>query len=132
MNETTNDSSLGPRLHAGEAIKAPVKIYDAWNSWQAQLLAQELTDAGIAARVASTAIEFLSGKVPYQAATCPVWVDQQDVQRARPVILEFERRLAERGEVGAAGETFCYHCGAKLTARQSPCPHCGGVLDWSP
>jgi len=128
MREPALESQWG----ADDSANTPVKVYDAWNSWQAQLLAQELTDAGITARVASSAIEFLSGKVPYQAATCPVWVDQLDVERARPIIVDFERKLAERGEIGAASDPFCYHCGVQLTSRQSPCPSCGGVLDWEP
>lgn len=120
-----------PGAKVGEPAPNPVKVYDAWNSWQASILAQELLNAGIAARVASTAIEFIAGRVPYQAATCPVWVDEQDVRRAQEVIGEFEQKLAESGEADIAGEPFCYHCGAEVSLRPPCCPTCGGTLDWS-
>jgi hypothetical protein len=109
------------------AEEQPVKVYEAGSGFEAQLLVDWLLGAGIESRIASTAIEPLAGKVPFQIATCPVWVAQRDEARARMELPAFEARLAERG-----GEAeFCYHCGAALTARTSACPTCGEALDWS-
>ncbi len=106
---------------------APVRIYEAGNEIEARLLVDWLQEAGIAARIASTAIEPLAGKVPFQIATCPVWVTTRDASRARDVLPAFEAQLAKR--VGEAA--FCYHCGNAVVEGLSPCPGCGGELDWS-
>lgn len=114
----------------GEAFApdaAPVRVYDAGNEIEARLLIDWLGEQGIEARIASTAIEPLAGKVPFQIATCPVWVAARDEQQARAELPAFEARLAARGSEAA----FCYHCGSAIAARQSPCPECGGELDWS-
>lgn len=109
------------------AEEQPVKIYEAGSGFEAQFLVDWLRGAGIEARIASTAIELLAGKVPFQIATCPVWVAARDEQQARAELPAFEARLAERGSEAA----FCYHCGSAIAARQSPCPECGGELNWS-
>jgi hypothetical protein len=120
-----NDAPVEGRSHAGN----PVKVFDAWNSIQAQMLEQELIAAGVRARVASTAIEALTGKVPYQDATCPVWVAAEDEAKAREVVAAFERQWAERR--ATAAEPFCYHCGGAVSAGVAACPHCQGALDWT-
>lgn len=113
-------------------VDEPVQVYEAWNLAQAQFLCNMLEEAGIAARVASSAVEMLSGKVPFQKVTCPVWVAAGDRQRARAMIAEYERRLAGHGpKDAAADEPFCYHCGQPVQPAASPCPSCGLELDWS-
>ncbi len=109
------------------ADEQPVKVYDAGSGIEAQFLVDWLRGAGIDARIASTAIEPLAGKVPFQIATCPVLVARRDAERALAEVPAFEARLAERG--GEAG--FCYHCGGALDTRPATCPACGGALDWS-
>lgn len=109
------------------ADEQPVKVYEAGGSVEAQFLVDWLRGAGIEARIASTAIEPLAGKVPFQLATCPVLVARRDAERALAEVPGFEARLAERG--GEA--TFCYHCGGALDARPATCPACGQPLDWS-
>ena len=110
----------------------PVKVYDAWNSFQAHFVHNMLRDAEISARVASDAVENIVGQVPFQKATCPVWVDAADVDRARAIVAEYERSLPghTQGEVEIV-ETYCYHCGQGVERGQSPCPSCGLDLDWS-
>jgi hypothetical protein len=113
-------------------LDEPVKVYDAWNSLQAQFLHDLLADRGVSARVASDAIETLSGKIPFQKATCPVWVMAADLQRARVIVAEYEDRLA--GRVSADAESarpYCYHCGQPVEAGRSSCPSCGLELDWA-
>lgn len=111
----------------------PVKIYDAWNLFQAHFLVQSLAEAGISARVASDSIEGLSGRVPFSRATCPVWVANSDIARARPIVEQYDRRIGQRSTApDDAAVPFCYHCGAPLDdAQVSPCPQCGCQLDWS-
>jgi len=109
------------------ADEQPVKVYEAGSGFEAQLLVDWLQGAGIGARIASTAMEPLAGKVPFQIATCPVLVARRDVERALAEVPAFEARLAERG-----GEAmFCYHCGGALDTRPATCPACGEPLDWS-
>ena len=61
----------------------PVKVYDAWNSFQAHFLCNLLADAGLSARVASDAVETVRGRVPFQKVTCPVWVAAGDTPSGR-------------------------------------------------
>ena len=110
----------------------PIPVYEAWNSRQAHFVCQMLANAGIEARVASEAIEAVSGRIPYQVATCPVWVHKADFQRASEVLQEYETWLHERRhEAPDTPEPFCYHCGETVEMTQSPCPNCGNSLDWS-
>ena len=109
----------------------PVEVYRAWNSWQAHFVCLLLADAGISARVASDSVEWAKGRVPYQMATCPVWVDAKDAERSRSVVAEYERRLANHSPgTDAPDGCFCYHCGAAMEKQASPCPACGMDLDW--
>jgi hypothetical protein len=110
----------------------PVEVYRAWNSWQAHFVCLQLADAGISAHVASNSVEAVRGEVPYQTATCPVWVDAKDAERSRAVMAEYERRLASHSPgTDAPDGSFCYHCGTALERQASPCPECGMDLDWT-
>ena len=91
---------------------APVKVYDAWNSIQAQFLCNLLSDAGISARVASDAVQNVVGRVPFQKATCPVLVAATDVDKARSVVAEYDRKLADHSRGGKCRAEVCPHHGA--------------------
>ncbi|MDB5338789.1 MAG: putative prokaryotic signal transducing protein [Planctomycetaceae bacterium] len=71
----------------------PVSIYAAENTIDATLMVQLLADAGIEARIASNALEAVSGEVPYQLISVPVWVRRPDAARALEVIREHQTRL---------------------------------------
>lgn len=109
-----------------------MKVYDAWNSQQAHALCQLLEDHGISARAASDAIENLVGRVPFHKATCPIWVAADDADRARRVLLDYEKRMqcadTDKAQVGKA---YCFHCGDAVQPEQTPCPKCGRELDWA-
>ena len=105
----------------------PVTVYEATNSNQAHILCALLGDAGIEARVASDALEWVTGAVPFQLVDCPVLVRASDAERARPIVDDFQSRLEKHQHSDAL---FCYKCGEELSAAVSPCPHCGAALEW--
>lgn len=111
---------------------APITVYRAWNSQQAQLLLDLFEEEGIEARVASSAIETMAGKVPYQMATCPVLVHQFDAERARAIAEQFDQLMGGRSSaVAPSMESICYHCGDAVAADSAHCPSCGLELDWT-
>lgn len=111
---------------------APITVYRAWNSQQAQLLLDLFEEEGIEARVASSAIETMAGKVPYQLATCPVLVHQFDAERASAISEQFDQLMGGRSSAAATSmESICYHCGDAVAATPAHCPSCGQELDWS-
>lgn len=113
-------------------INEPVKVYDAWNSLQAHFLCNLLAEAGVSARVASSAIESVSGSVSFQKVKCPIWIAGADAQRARSIVAQYESALkASSGENVESVEPYCYHCGQPVKRGHSPCPNCGLDLDWS-
>jgi len=110
----------------------PVEVYAAWNAHQAHFVRHLLANAGITARVASDAIQGLVGEVPFQKASCAVWVDAQDVDRAREVVAEYEEMVGQDTiPMLPTTGSHCYHCGQPISLGVSPCPECGQELDWS-
>ncbi|MES2791176.1 MAG: DUF2007 domain-containing protein [Planctomycetota bacterium] len=74
----------------------PVAAYAAENSIEATLIIQLLAEAGIEARMASNALESVSGEVPSQLISVPVWVRSSDSQHALEVIREHQARLQRK------------------------------------
>jgi hypothetical protein len=112
----------------------PVAFYTAQNDAEAQLLANALLALGVKAHVKEGA---WTGRTRVQ-----VWVDRADIDKAKPVLDDFERHQAQRRIGGAdeatAGpplELVCEKCGRSATfpAAQrgsvQDCPHCGAYLD---
>jgi hypothetical protein len=123
------------------ASDTPVEVYAAKDSAEAYFVRNLLADAGIEAFVVGEALRTALGDVPINAAEPRVWVREIDEGRARPIIEAYQRRLIERTEAefgpkpgagieGPATEPFCYHCGQPVQFGQSPCPACGGTLEW--
>lgn len=109
-------------------FRTPVEVFQAQHVIEATLIVQRLADAGIPARIVSTALEGVTGEVPYSHATCPIWVEESDAGHAREVIQEyFDQPSIER----TSDSEFCYHCGDVVTNEPANCPHCGASLDWS-
>lgn len=114
------------------AADEPQNVFDASNLVQAQFVCNLLADEGIRARVASDAVENVSGRVPYFLVKCPVWVNAADAHRARAIVAQYEAKTYGAVRADAAkDEPFCYHCGQQIDADQSSCPHCSKPLDWS-
>jgi hypothetical protein len=116
-----------------------VEVYEGADSHEAHFVRNLLADAGIAAIVVGDAADAAVGdRTPFSSPP-KVWVPPSDVERARPIIAEYQRHLIERAESGtesedaagdAASEPFCYHCGSPVSAGQTPCPACGEPLEW--
>jgi hypothetical protein len=59
-----------------------------------------------------------------------VWVDRENLEQARSLLAEYERR-SDAGGSTARNNLFCYECGESIEQRVSVCPSCGQALDWS-
>jgi hypothetical protein len=117
-----------------------VEVYEGADSYDAQFVRNLLADAGIEAIVVGDAADGAVGdRTPFSSPP-KIWVPPADVDRARPIIAEYKRRLIKRAETAVGGsedagkelnaEPFCYHCGNPVTVGQTPCPTCGQPLEW--
>ena len=117
-----------------------VEVYEAADSHDAHFLRNLLADAGIPAIVVGDAADAAVGdRTPFSSPP-KVWVPPSDVERAQPIIAEYQRHLIERAESAerdsddtggvADAEPFCYHCGSPVATGQTPCPACGEPLEW--
>jgi hypothetical protein len=117
-----------------------IEVYEGLDSEDAHFLRNLLADAGIEAIVVGDAAEGAVGERSPFSSPPQVWVPPTDVDRARPIVAEYQRHLIERTESSVAeseaaaeqaeSEPFCYHCGNPVNAGQTPCPVCGQPLEW--
>ena len=126
------------------ALRDPVAIYNAANNLEAHFLRDGLIAAGIEAFVIEDLSQvgtWVGGLVP-EIHKPQIWVEREDIERARPFLEEFEARAAELRESGAGNdaatppiEVVCEECGgcASFPAVQKgsvqQCPHCGAYVD---
>ena len=126
------------------ALRDPVAIYNAANNMQAIFVRDALIAAGIDAFVIEDVSQvgtWVGGLIP-EIHKPQVWVERADIERARPVLEEFERRAKELRDARAGGgapgpeiEVACEECGrtASFPAVQQgsvqECPHCGAYVD---
>lgn len=126
------------------ALRDPVAIYNAANNMEALFVRDALVAAGVGAFATEDISQvgtWLGGLVP-EIHKPQVWVERTDIERAKPLLDDFERRAADLrkagAETGAAGppiEAICEECGghASFPAAQrgsvQECPHCGAFLD---
>jgi hypothetical protein len=125
-------------------LRDPVAAYTAVSNTEAHLICDLLRNAGIPA----AAMEDVSGVGLWLGGTLAgihkpqVWVERADLDRARPVLTEYERqaterRAAERGEREAMPPVVvvCEECGkeSQFPAAQQgtvqSCPHCHAYVD---
>src|SRR5437870_2028767 len=102
------------------ALRDPVAVYNAANNLEVHFVRDALVAAGIEAFLTEDVSQigmWLGGLMP-EIHKPQVWVDRTDMERAKPVLDEFERRAAElRGanvddaEAGAPVEAVCEECG---------------------
>ncbi len=128
------------------ALRQPVAVYTASKNFEAHLVSGLLNNAGIPAMVVEDDdMQIMSGWLgPLSNIVKPkVWIEQADVERAQPILLEYEKRDAERRaieagltpSVGPPIDVVCEECSktsqwaaAQKGAVQN-CPHCRAYID---
>jgi hypothetical protein len=127
------------------ALRDPVAAYNAANNVEAHLVCNALLSQGVEAHVIEDVSQvgtWALGLVP-ELHKPQVWIERSDVDRAKPVLDDFERRAAELRTTTAkpeaadesAVEVVCDECGrsASFPAAQrgsvQQCPHCRGYID---
>lgn len=124
------------------ALRDPVAVYNAATNVEVYLVQEALAAAGIEAFVAEDNSLVGMSMLGFMAEMHKpqVFVDKADLERARPVLVEFERRKGELAK--ESGESprsdiiiECEDCGKRgaYSAVQrgsvQQCPHCGGFVD---
>jgi hypothetical protein len=126
------------------ALRDPFAVYNAASNMEAFFVRDALVAAGINAFVIEDVSQvgtWLGGLIP-EIHKPQVWVERADIERAKPVLDDFERRSAElrdadpeEGVTGPVIEVVCAECGhpASFPAAQQGsvqhCPHCGAFID---
>jgi hypothetical protein len=126
------------------ALRDPFAAYNAGSNVEAHLVCGLLQDAGIEAVVIEDVSQvgvWLGGTVA-EIHKPQVWIERADIERARPVLTDYERRnaqrrSAERGEpeAGPPIEVVCEECSkrSEFPAAQKgttqSCPHCRAYVD---
>jgi hypothetical protein len=114
------------------ALQDPVAVYDAANDVDAQLICNLLNEAGVEAYVTEDDAQVGQVMKPQ------VWVDRSAIDRAKPLLQEYERRQQREGTAQADDavlESVCEECGqrgvfpADQEGTVQTCPHCGGYMD---
>jgi hypothetical protein len=127
------------------ALHDPVAVYNAESNVEAYLLCDLLNDAGIEA---CTTQDVLPVGVSvyglnYEINKPQVWTERADIERAKPILEEYERQQsqqrrdeAEKSKHGSPTlVATCEECGQSSvfpTAENGTvqeCPHCGAYMD---
>ena len=126
-------------------LRDPVAVYNAADNVDAHLVCNALVQAGVEAfAVDDVSVVGLwwGGGLP-EIHKPQVWVERSDVQRARQVLEDYERRMQQRRQAGGPAETSdmppvevtCEECGRQSTFPASQrgtvqdCAHCGAYVD---
>ena len=125
-------------------LNDPVAVYDAATNVEAHLVRTLLVEEGIDAQVVedlSTGGLWMFGLLP-GIHKPQVWVQRADLQRAQPLLVEYERQEAERqaahqqaARTGEPIKVTCEDCGqasmfpAEHQGTVQECPHCGAYVD---
>ena len=101
-----------------------LKLYDATNLTEAQLLLDLLTRAGIEAQILNSFAQGATGEIPFGQAYPEIWLqNQDDWSRARKIVMEYETTPA------TADWIYCRHCGERNPANFELCWYCGKEFD---
>ena len=125
-------------------FRDPIAAYNAASNIDAHMASGNLQEAGIPALAVednSLAGAWMGGVVA-EIHKPQVWIKRADAERARPILADFDRRIAERyaaerGErsAGPPIEVACERCGkpTRFPAAQKGtvqnCPHCRAFVD---
>jgi hypothetical protein len=126
-------------------LQDPVAVYNASSNFEAHMICNILKDAEIEAYPTddvSLVGVCAFGLLP-EIHKPQVWIDRSGVDRAKPILQEYDRQLLERHEVnGKRGgaedvpvEAHCEECGrgslfpVEDNGTVQECPHCGAYVD---
>ncbi len=102
-----------------------VSIYSATTEMQAEFLVQVLASHGVEAQTMGGALTQLAGYLPATYARTRVVVDEEDVDRARAIVRDFERsRKHPKPVAGAAESWVCANCGEMIEPQFTDCWKC--------
>ena len=113
------------------ALQDPVAVYDAASDIEAQQICNLLNEAGVEAYLTEDDAQVGQVMKPQ------VWVDRSAIDRAQPMLQEYERRQ-QRGTAqadDAVVESVCEECGKRTAFSASQegtvqtCPQCGAYMD---
>jgi hypothetical protein len=127
------------------ALHDPVAVYNAANNVEAHLVRNALANSGVDAFVTEDVSQvgtWMFGLIP-EIHKPQVWVEKTDVERAKPILDDYERRSAElrdnsardEAQAGPDVEIACEECGQRsaFPAAQrgsvQQCKHCGAYVD---
>jgi hypothetical protein len=127
------------------ALRDPVAVYNAANNVEAHSVRNALAHAGLEAFVTEDISQvgtWMFGLIP-EIHKPQVWVERADIERAKPILDDYERRAAELREssspeeapAGPAIDVLCEECGqcSSFPAAQrgsvQQCKHCGAYVD---
>ena len=98
-----------------------IRIYSAADTADAQLVYNLLTDRDIKAVVLGDNLWGARGELPLNAVTAPsVWVNEPDVERARELVVEYEKHVES-----TAPAWQCTGCGEQVEGQFTACWKCG-------
>jgi hypothetical protein len=121
-------------------LRNPIAVYNAATNVEAHLVCNALLQSGVEAMViedSSVVGLWFGGAIP-EIHKPQVWIERDDVERAKVVLQDYERRIAERRETMAAGDPLdvaCEDCGKRASypptqrGTVQECPHCGAYVD---
>jgi hypothetical protein len=123
-------------------ITHPVSVYNAENNLEAELICVYLGNNGIEEHPMldeSLAGYWMFGTLP-EIHKPQVWIDQSDVEAARPLLAEYEREVVRRRKMTPEVNTdtvdvVCEECGktstfpASKTGTIQDCSHCRAYID---
>jgi hypothetical protein len=101
-----------------------MKVYGARDLAEAQFVKGLLEAEQISAVVQSGPLQALLGEIPVTPESLPsVWINEADVERARPILQEFEK--GGPAAVSPQPSWTCPKCGEVLEGQFSQCWNCG-------
>jgi hypothetical protein len=121
-------------------MEHPIAVYTAASNVEAHLVCSMLINEGVEA----AAVDDDSRAAVWELGLLrnihkpQVWVDRTDAERARPLLAEYDRQLAQRQQAGsdvALVDAECEECGKSSSYPSSRwgfvevCPKCGAFVD---
>ncbi len=101
-----------------------IRLYQAENLPQAQLLLDRLAAAGIEAHIFNANAQGIAGETPVTETLPEIWLENpSDEAAARAIVDEFEQQLA-----APVTERPCPYCGAMNPSTFEICWKCGKEL----